>query len=96
VHPGRNEVGVLKQFEQTYDGSQQPTTNTDAQNEAQAIAGIKFLGEQVKARKVEAALFLANHPARRGVDSPHEVRNWRDADPTVAIGMGRRRSRTRR
>jgi hypothetical protein len=87
VHPGRNEVDVLKQFEQAYDGSQMPATNTPAQNEAMAIAGIKFLGEQVRRRKVDGALFLANHPARRGVDSPHEVRNWRDADPTVAIGM---------
>ena len=87
VHPGRNEVDVLKQFEQTYDGSQLPTTNTEAQNEAAAIAGIKFLGQQVKDRKVEGALFLANHPARRGIDSPHEIRNWRDADPTVAIGF---------
>jgi len=87
VHPSRHEVEVLKQFEQTYDGSQLPATNTEAQNEATAIAGIKFLGEQVRNRKVEAALFLANHPARRGVDSPHEIRNWRDADPTIAIGM---------
>ena len=87
VHPGRNEVAVLKQFEQTFDGSQLPATNTNEQNEAAAIAGIKFLGEQVKARKVEGALFLANHPARRGIDSPHEIRAWRDADPTVAIGM---------
>jgi hypothetical protein len=87
VHPGRNEVDVLKQFEQTYDGSQLPGTNTGAQNEAAAIAGIRFLGEQVRARKVEGALFLANHPARRGIDSPHEVRNWRDADPSVAIGF---------
>jgi hypothetical protein len=87
VHPSRHEVEVLQQFEQTYDGSQQPATNTEAQNEAAAIAGIKFLAEQVRQRKVDGALFLANHPARRGVDSPHEVRNWRDADPTVAIGM---------
>jgi hypothetical protein len=87
VHPGKNEVDVLKRFEQTYDGSQQPTANTEAQNEAQAVAGIKFLGEQVRARKIEGALFFANHPARRGVDSPHEVRNWRDADPSVAVGM---------
>ena len=87
VHPGHNEVDVLRQFEQAYDGSQQPATNTEAQNEATAIAGIKFLGEQVRARKVEGALFFANHPARRGVDSPHEIRNWSDADPTVAVGM---------
>jgi hypothetical protein len=87
VHPGRYEVDVLKQFEQTYDGSQQPPTNTEAQNEAAAIAGIKFLAEQVRQHKVDGALFLANHPARRGIDSPHEIRNWRDADPTVAVGM---------
>lgn len=87
VHPGRHEVEVLKKFEQAYDGTQLPASNTEAQNEAAAIAGIKFLGEQVRARKVEGALFLANHPGRRGVDSPHELRNWRDADPTVAIGM---------
>jgi hypothetical protein len=87
VHPGRNEVSVLKQFEQAYDGSQLPPSNTEAQNEAAAIAGIKFLGRQVRDRTVEGALFLANHPSRRGIDSPHEIRNWRDADPTVAIGM---------
>jgi hypothetical protein len=87
VHPGAHEVEVLKQFEQTYDGSQLPPTNSEAQNEAAAIAGIKFLAEQVRQRKVDGALFLANHPARRGIDSPHEIRNWCDADPSVAIGM---------
>jgi hypothetical protein len=87
VHPGPNEVAVLKQFEQTYDGSQQPAGNSIAQNEAVAIAGITFLGEQVRQRKVDGALFLANHPARRGIDSPHEIRAWRDADPSVAVGM---------
>jgi hypothetical protein len=87
VHPGRNEVEVLKQFENAYDGSMLPSTNTSAQNEALAIAGIKFLGEQVRKRKIDGALFFANHPARRGIDSPHEIRNWRDADPTVAVGF---------
>lgn len=87
VHPGRNEVEVLKQFENAYDGSLLPTTNTAAQNEAMAIAGIQFLGEQVRKRKIDGALFFANHPARRGIDSPHEIRNWRDADPTVAVGF---------
>lgn len=87
VTPSRNEVEVLKKFEQSYDGSQLPATNTTEQNEAAAIAGIKFLASQVKARKVDGALFFANHPARRGIDSPHEIRNWRDADPTVAVGF---------
>ncbi|GAA3293930.1 hypothetical protein GCM10020295_17130 [Streptomyces cinereospinus] len=33
---------------------------------------------------------LANHPARRGVDSPHEIRAWRDATPAdhqIAVGF---------
>ncbi|MCY1141786.1 histidinol-phosphatase [Actinoplanes sp. Pm04-4] len=87
VTPSKNEVEVLKKFEQNYDGSLLPATNTNEQNEAAAIAGIKFLASQVKARKVDGALFFANHPARRGIDSPHEIRNWRDADPTVAVGF---------
>jgi hypothetical protein len=87
VHPGRHEVAVLQQFEQVYDGSQLPATNTVAQNEAMAIAGITFLAEQVRRRRVDGALFLANHPSRRGIDSPHEIRAWRDAAPDVAIGM---------
>jgi hypothetical protein len=87
VHPGRDEVAVLKEFENGYDGSVTGTSSSSPANEALAIAGIKFLGEAVRARRVDAALFLANHPARRGVDSPHEIRGWRDADPTVAIGM---------
>ncbi|GAA0475547.1 histidinol-phosphatase [Paractinoplanes deccanensis] len=87
VIPGKNEVDVLKQFENNYDGSLLPATNTTEQNEAAAIAGIKFLGSQVRAREIEGALFFANHPARRGIDSPHEIRNWRDADPSVAVGF---------
>jgi hypothetical protein len=87
VHPGQHEVDVLKKFEQTFDGTQQPATNTVAQNEAQAIAGLKFLASQVKARKVDDALFFANHPARKGLDSPHELRSWRDTAPDIAVGM---------
>jgi hypothetical protein len=87
VHPGRNEVSVLKEFENSFDGAVTGTTANTPANEALAIAGVKFLAEQVRRRKVDGALFLANHPARRGVDSPHEIRAWRDADPSVAVGM---------
>jgi hypothetical protein len=87
VAPGRNEVAVLKEFENAYDGSVKNAGDSTPANEALAIAGIKFLGEAVRQRRVEGALFLANHPARRGIDSPHEIRAWRDADPSVAIGM---------
>ena len=46
-----------------------------------------FLAASIASRRIDDALFLANHPARRGVDSPHEIRGWRDRQPTVAIGM---------
>jgi hypothetical protein len=87
VHPGANEVAVLKEFEGTFDGSVQGAVDPANVTEALAVAGIKFLGEQVTKRRVQDALFLANHPARNGIDSPHEIRGWRDADPRIAIGF---------
>ncbi|MEV0170226.1 PHP domain-containing protein [Streptomyces sp. NPDC050803] len=90
VHPGQNEVSVLKQFETDYDGSVKGASDSTPANEALAIAGLNFLAEQVQRRKVKDALMLANHPARRGVDSPHEIRGWRDAtgaDRQIAVGF---------
>ncbi|MBQ1093822.1 PHP domain-containing protein [Streptomyces sp. B93] len=90
VHPGKNEVSVLKQFETDYDGSVKGASDSTPANEALAIAGLNFLAEQVRRRKVKDALMLANHPARRGVDSPHEIRGWRDAtgaDRQIAVGF---------
>jgi hypothetical protein len=90
VHPGRGEVAVLKQFETDYVGSVKGASDSTAANEALAIAGLNFLAEQVERRKVKDALMLANHPARRGVDSPHEIRGWRDATAQgrqIAVGF---------
>lgn len=90
VHPGENEVAVLKQFETDYDGSVKGASDSTPANEALAVAGLRFLAEQVKRRKVKDILMLANHPARKGIDSPHEIRAWRDAtDPghQIAVGM---------
>ncbi|MGW7263875.1 PHP domain-containing protein [Streptomyces sp. NPDC054842] len=90
VHPGKNEVSVLKQFETSYDGSVKGASDSTPANEALAVAGLNFLAEQVRRRKVKDALMLANHPARRGVDSPHEIRSWRDATGSgrqIAIGF---------
>ena len=87
VHPGRNELAVLKEFENGFDGVVTGTNAPTPANEALAAAGIQFLGSAVRDRRISGALFLANHPARRGLDSPHEFRQWRDADPTVAVGM---------
>ncbi|MFV2119623.1 PHP domain-containing protein [Streptomyces sp. Act-28] len=91
VHPGRNEVAVLKEFETSYDGGVRDAKDSTPANEALAIAGLTFLAEQVRRRKVEDALMLANHPARKGIDSPHEIRGWRDATSgtgrRIAVGM---------
>ncbi|MEV6604157.1 PHP domain-containing protein [Kutzneria sp. NPDC051319] len=87
VHPGRNELPLLKEFENTFDGSVKGATAGTPANEALAIAGVNFLADAVRRRRVQDALFLANHPARKGIDSPHEVRAWRDAAPSIAVGM---------
>jgi hypothetical protein len=87
VHPGRNEVAVLKQFENNYDGAVRGATANTAANEALAITGLKWLASAVEDRRVSDALMLANHPARLGIDSPHEIRSWRDAGGRIAIGM---------
>ncbi|MCT9935235.1 PHP domain-containing protein [Planotetraspora sp. A-T 1434] len=87
VAPGRNEVATLKEFENAFDGAVKNATASTPQNEALAIAGLNFLADAVKQRRVDDALFLANHPARKGIDSPHEIRGWRDAQPSIAVGM---------
>ncbi|MEU2894489.1 PHP domain-containing protein [Streptomyces sp. NPDC001273] len=91
VHPGRHEVSVLKQFETDYDGSVKGAGDSTPANEALAVAGLNFLADQVRRRKVQDALMLANHPARKGIDSPHEIRAWRDAtgtgDRQIAVGF---------
>ncbi|RSM91516.1 histidinol-phosphatase [Kibdelosporangium aridum] len=87
VHPGQNEVALLRQFETSFDGGVRGATASTPANEALAIAGIDFLADAVRRRTVRDALMLANHPARKGIDSPHEIRNWRDAQPHIAVGM---------
>ncbi|GGS52924.1 PHP domain-containing protein [Streptomyces griseoviridis] len=90
VHPGKNEVSVLKAFETGYDGAVKAATGSSPANEALAVSGLAFLADQVKRRKVKDALMLANHPARKGIDSPHEIRGWRDATSAghrIAVGM---------
>ncbi len=87
VHPGRNEVAVLKRFENSYDGVVAKATASTSTNEALAITGLHYLAKAVRDRDVSDALMLANHPARKGIDSPHEIRGWRDAESRIAIGM---------
>lgn len=91
--PGPNEVDVLTQFESAYDGKLlgytdgAPGNANTARNEAHAVKAIKWLAEQRRSGYVDDVLVLANHPLRLGIDSPHELRAWRDAAPEIMIGM---------
>lgn len=95
-----DEVAVLRYFEANFDGVVKGATAQSPANEALALSGIDYLaqvsttggpgkaadGTTVANVQVADALFLANHPARKGLDSPHEVRGWRDRNPLIAVG----------
>ncbi|NHC13100.1 PHP domain-containing protein [Motilibacter deserti] len=93
VAPGPNEVAVLKEFENTFDGSVTGTSSgvpgapTTPAREALAITGIQWMAQQKQAGRVQDAIMFANHPARLGIDSPHEIRGWRDAAPGIFTGF---------
>jgi hypothetical protein len=91
--PGPNEATVLRDFELTFDGKLLKRTEgapghpDTAANEALAIEAIRWLAARRRAGDVPDVLVLANHPSRLGIDSPHELRAWRDADRAIMIGM---------
>jgi hypothetical protein len=96
--PDRDTVDILRAFEAGYDGNVLSTSvanggkglitrSTSADGEPYALAALRYLEAQVLSGRTEIALMFANHPSRRGVDSPHELRGWRDAAPGVAVGM---------
>ncbi len=87
VAPGDGDVALLKEFEGSFDGTVNKASASSAANEKLARDGIAFLGAAVRSGRVADALMLANHPARKGIDSPHEIRGWRDTDPRIAVGM---------
>ncbi|MFD3660319.1 PHP domain-containing protein [Streptomyces sp. NPDC058659] len=87
VHPGRDEVAVLKEFESRYDGGVTGSTAVTDAHKALALSGLGFLADALTDGRVDDALFLANHPSRRGLDAPRDLRNWRDAQPRIAVGM---------
>ena len=80
--PTEDEARLIAEFERRYDSVATGKTPTPANTEAAAVAGVRYLQEQVP-----KALFIANHPSRRGFDSPHELRAWSDAGPTVMRGI---------
>ncbi|GAB7188121.1 histidinol phosphatase PHP family protein [Kitasatospora sp. Ki12] len=91
--PGPHEVDLLTRFELAYDGKLLGYTEgaagaaDTARNEAHAVKAVQWLAEQRRTGYVDDVLVLANHPLRLGIDSPHELRNWRDAATGIVIGM---------
>ncbi|WP_433368774.1 PHP domain-containing protein [Actinoplanes sp. CA-142083] len=85
--PGPDEADVLRQFELAYDGKLLNRTTDGAENLQLAVDAIKWLADRKRAGAVPDVLVLANHPSRLGIDSPAEIRGWRDADPSIMIGM---------
>lgn len=74
--PGANELKTLQEFEAGFDGA-------IAKNaEETMLAGLFYLNQLDP-----KPLFFANHPARRGLDSPHEMRNWKLTAPEIVMGF---------
>ena len=92
--PGGADREVLKAFELGYAGAilaaagaiPGATTNSPAVEEY-AYQGLRYLYEQIQAGAIGDAVMLPNHVSRRGLDSPHELRGYRDAAPGIAVGM---------
>ena len=87
VAPGPHEVDLLREFEQQWDGKLNGWSADLPENEARAVAALRWLAARKSERYVDDVLVLANHPSRLGIDSPHELRAWRDAAAGICIGM---------
>jgi hypothetical protein len=82
IPPSGDEAQVVADFESRFDAVATAKAAAPAHGEAAAVAGVRYLQE-----RVPKALFIANHPARRGFDSPHELRAWSEAGPDVMRGF---------
>jgi hypothetical protein len=80
--PTDSEAKVIAEFEALFDERNTSRPNTPANAELDAIEGVRYLQSLTP-----KPLFMANHPSRRGLDSPGEMRNWSDAGPDVARGF---------
>lgn len=93
IAPGAETARVLRSFQLQWDGKlnkwehPEPGSPEEQQWEQFACDGIQWLAEQKADGVIDDVLVLANHPMRYGIDSPHEMRKWQDADPGIFIGM---------
>jgi len=85
--PGDGEAEVLQEFVNAYDANVVGARDGTPENEALAIEALTHLGSVVADGRLADALVLPNHPARKGIDSPAELRAWQDAAPGIVIGF---------
>lgn len=85
--PGPHEVELLREFERLWDGKLNGWAAALPENEERAVAALRWLAARKAEGYVDDVLMLANHPSRLGIDSPHELRAWRDAAAGICIGM---------
>jgi len=87
--PDPEEVQLLEGFEQQFDGWALHGDNATADTSvrSKSMEGLRWMAAQVGKGRAASALFLVNHPSRRGLVSPHQLRDWCDSCPDVAVGM---------
>ncbi|RRS01207.1 PHP domain-containing protein [Glycomyces terrestris] len=85
--PGDHEAEVLQEFVNAYDANVVGARDGTPANEALAVEALAHLGDAVADGRLADALVLPNHPARKGIDSPAELRAWQDAAPGIVIGF---------
>ncbi|MCS6858777.1 MAG: PHP domain-containing protein [Abditibacteriales bacterium] len=78
---GEDEARRLAEFEARFD-PKNTSLGQPPDTEEAALEAVRYLE-----RFVPAALFFANHPARRGLVSPHELRAWSDVGKRVMRGF---------
>ncbi|WP_423461991.1 PHP domain-containing protein [Promicromonospora sp. MS192] len=85
--PGADDREVMRRLVSQYDATVVGARDGTPENEALAGEALRFLADAVRRRRVRDALVLPNHPARKGIDSPHELRDWQDAAPGIVVGF---------
>lgn len=85
--PGAGEARELQKLVERYDALVVGARDGTPENEALAIAALKHIAATVRSGRLADALVLPNHPARKGIDSPAELRAWQDAAPDIVIGF---------
>jgi hypothetical protein len=86
--PGRHEAELLEEFERQFDGVVVYGDRcTDRSLAERSMEGLRWMGEQVRTARSSSALFVVNHPSRRGLVAPALLRAWNELSPDVAVGM---------